>query len=96
MILSGGAAAGGPFASLAEAREAGAVTLDYGLFINTVINFLIVAFAVFMVIRSLNKLKREAEAPPAEPSGKECPYCRSAVPIKATKCAHCTSALEAA
>jgi len=90
------AAAGGTFASLADAQKAGAVTLNYGMFINTVISFLIVAFAVFLLIRGLNKLKREEEAPPEEPTTKECPRCLSTIPIKATRCAHCTSELEAA
>jgi large conductance mechanosensitive channel len=66
------------------------------MFINTVISFLIVAFAVFLLIRGLNKLKREEEAPPEEPTTKECPRCLSTIPIKATRCAHCTSELEAA
>jgi len=90
------AAAGGTFASLADAQKAGAVTLNYGMFINTVISFLIVAFAVFLLIRGLNKLKREEEAPPEEPTTKECPRCLSTIPIKATRCAHCTSEMEAA
>ena len=91
-----GTAAGDTFASLADAQKAGAVTLNYGLFINTVISFVIVAFAVFLLIRGLNKLKREEEAPPEEPTTKECPRCLSTIPIKATRCAHCTSDLEAA
>ena len=95
-IVLKGTAAGDTFASLADAQKAGAVTLNYGLFINTVISFVIVAFAVFLLIRGLNKLKREEEAPPEEPTTKECPRCLSAIPIKATRCAHCTSDLEAA
>lgn len=83
--------AGGSFATLAEAQEAGAVTINYGVFINTIISFLIVAFAMFLVIRTLNKLKREQEAPPAEPTTKECPHCLSEIHIKASRCAHCTS-----
>ena len=83
----------GTFATVAEAQKAGAVTLNYGLFINTVINFVIVAFAIFMLIRGLNKLKREEEAPPEEPTTKECPQCYSTIPIKATRCAYCTSEL---
>ena len=85
---------GGTFATVAEAQKAGAVTLNYGLFINTVINFVIVAFAIFLLIRGLNRLKREEEVPPAEPTTKECPQCYSTVPIKATRCAYCTSELE--
>ena len=83
----------GPFASLADAQAAGAVTVNYGMFVNTVISFGIVAFAIFLLIRSINKLKREEEAPPPEPTTKDCPYCLSSVPIKATRCAFCTSEL---
>jgi large conductance mechanosensitive channel len=86
----------GPYATLANAQAAGAVTLSYGLFVNAVISFLIVAFAVFLLIRGINRLKREEEAPPAAPSEKECPYCFSTIAIKATRCGHCTSVLEAA
>jgi len=83
----------GPYAALADAQAAGAVTLNYGLFINTVISFLIVAFAVFLVIKAINNMKREEEAPPAEPTTKECPYCFSEIAIKATRCPNCTSEL---
>jgi large conductance mechanosensitive channel len=82
-----------PYASLADAQAAGAVTINYGVFINAVVSFLIVAFVVFLLIRSINRLRREEEAPPAEPTTKECPYCLSTIPIKATRCAHCTSEL---
>jgi large conductance mechanosensitive channel len=82
----------GPYLSLAEAQEAGAVTVNYGVFINTIISFLIVAFCVFLLIRQINRMRREEEAP-AEPTTKDCPYCLSAIPIKATRCAHCTSQL---
>ena len=82
---------GGEFASLAEAQEAGAATLNYGIFTNTVLDFIIIAFAIFLVIRAMNKMKRKEEAPPAEPTTKECPQCLSTIPIKATRCAHCTS-----
>jgi large conductance mechanosensitive channel len=95
MVLKEGATAG-PYASLADAKEAGAVTINYGMFINTVISFLIVAFAVFLLIRNINRMKREEEAPPAEPTTKECPHCLSEIPIKATKCGHCTSEVGAA
>jgi large conductance mechanosensitive channel len=83
----------GPYASLADAQAAGAVTISYGVFINSVISFLIVAFVMFLLIRGINRLQREEEAPPAEPTTKECPYCLSAIPIKATRCPQCTSAL---
>jgi len=83
----------GPYASVAAAKAAGAVTLNVGLFINTVINFLIVAFAIFLLIRSINKLKRQEDA---APTTKDCPYCLTSIPIKAIRCAHCTSELKAA
>lgn len=93
LVLKGGSPAG-PYTALADAQAAGAVTLNVGVFVNTVISFLIVAFAVFLVIKALNKAKREQPAPaPAAPTTKECPHCLSQVPLKATKCAHCTSAL---
>lgn len=84
----------GPFATVAEAQKAGAVTINYGIFINTIISFLIVSFAIFIVIKGINKLKREEEAPPEEPSTKDCPRCLSEIPIKATRCAFCTSELQ--
>jgi large conductance mechanosensitive channel len=86
----------GPFATVAEAQKVGAVTINYGMFFNTVISFLIVAFAIFMVIKGLNKLKREEEAPTEEPTTKDCPHCFSVIPIKATRCGFCTSELPAA
>jgi large conductance mechanosensitive channel len=84
----------GPYATVVAAKEAGAVTMNYGNFINTIINFIIVAFAIFILIRNVNRLKRQEEAPPAVPTTKECPYCLSKIPIKATRCAHCTSELK--
>jgi len=93
IILKEGVVAG-PFASLAEAKKAGVVTVSYGVFINTIINFLIIAFVVFLFIRNINKLRRKEEAPPAVPTTKECNYCFSAIPIKATRCPHCTSELK--
>ena len=95
IVLKAGTVAG-PYASLAAAQEAGAVTINYGVFINTVISFLIVAFAVFLLVRHINKLKREEEAPPAEPTTRDCPFCLSTIPIKATRCAHCTSEVASA
>jgi large conductance mechanosensitive channel len=77
------------FATLAEAKKAGAVTFNYGIFINTTINFLIIAFAVFLMIRQINRLQRPAVA--AVPTTKECKYCVSTIPIQATRCPHCTS-----
>jgi len=86
---------GQPYATLEEAQAAGAATINYGLFINTVLDFVIVAFVVFLFVRQVNRMRREEEVPPAEPT-KECPYCLSTVPLKATRCPHCTSELEAA
>ena len=85
----------GPYVSLAAAKEAGAVSINYGFFINTIITFLIVAFAIFLLIRNVNKLVKQQEAPPPVPTTKECPYCLSTIPIKATRCGHCTSELKA-
>ena len=94
IVLKSGAAAAGPYASLAAAQDAGAVTINYGMFINTIISFLIVGFAVFFLVKGINRLKRkEEEAPPAEPDTKECPFCFTMIPIKATRCPHCTSEL---
>jgi large conductance mechanosensitive channel len=85
----------GPYATLAEAKAASAVTLSYGLFINSIVTFLIVAFAVFLLVKQINALKRQEVPPPAAPTTKECPFCLSTVPIKATRCPHCTSELKA-
>ena len=84
----------GPYASVAAAKAAGATTINFGLFVNTIINFVIVAFAIFLVVRNVNKLKRKEEAP--APTTKECPHCLSTIPIKATRCGHCTSDLKSA
>lgn len=80
--------------SLAKAQEHGVPVIAYGQFINVVLDFLIVAFCVFMLVKGINKLKRSEEVKPAAPTEKECPYCLSSVPIKATRCKHCTSHLE--
>jgi large conductance mechanosensitive channel len=77
--------------SLAAAKAAGAPTLNYGLFFNTVLEFLIVAFAVFLVVKQINRLRREPA--PAEPTTKACPHCLTAIPLKATRCPACTSTL---
>jgi len=87
---------GGPYATVAAAKAAGAVTLNYGIFVNTVVNFLIVAFAIFFLIRGMNSMKKKEEAPAAAPTTKECPHCLSTIPVKATRCGHCTSELKAA
>lgn len=92
LVLKEGATAA-PYINLAAAKEAGAVTWNYGIFINAVINFLIVALAIFFLIRGLNRLKRQEKAP-AEVTTKSCPHCLSSIPLKAKRCAHCTSQLE--
>jgi large conductance mechanosensitive channel len=94
VVLKEGATAG-PYASLADAKAAGAVSINYGVFIDTIISFIIIAFAIFIIIRNINKLKRKEEAPPAEPTTKDCPYCFSKIAIKATRCPQCTSELKA-
>ncbi|MFH5830995.1 large-conductance mechanosensitive channel protein MscL [Halalkalibaculum sp. DA3122] len=84
-----------PYATITAAQEAGAVTLNYGVFINTILGFLIVAFAVFVLIRYINKLKRPQETPePVVPSLKKCPFCISDIPVEATRCPHCTSEVD--
>ena len=83
---------GKSYPTVAAAKAAGAPTINYGMFINTVIDFLIVAFAIYLLIVQVNRLKKKPEEAP--PATKECPFCISAVPIKATKCPHCTSNLE--
>ena len=92
--LKEGAKTPGPYATLADAQAAGAVTMNVGLFINSIIAFLIVAFAVFLVVRAANRMK-PAEAA-AAPSTKDCPHCRMAIPVAASRCPHCTSELRAA
>lgn len=84
---------GGEYATAAEAAEAGAATLNYGAFISAIINFLIMAFVIFMIVRSINKVsdKFKKEEPAAAPTTKVCPYCKSEIAIEATKCPHCTS-----
>jgi large conductance mechanosensitive channel len=82
---------GRSFESLADAKKAGAATLNYGLFFNTAIDFLIVGFAIFILARQVNRLKRQA--PAAAPATRECPFCMTDIPVKATRCPHCTSTL---
>ena len=93
-VLKEGATVAAPYASLAEAKKAGAITINYGIFINSVISFLIVAFAVFLLIRSINRLKEKEEAPAAALATKECPFCVSPIALKATRCPNCTSDLK--
>src|SRR5208282_6896530 len=82
---------GTSYATLAEAKAAGAATINYGMFLNTVIDFVIVALVIFLMVRQINRWKKPAPAP--APSTKDCPYCVSAIPIKATRCPNCTSEL---
>lgn len=93
VVLKEGATTLAAGAPLAEAKKAGAVTLNYGVFINFIISFVIVAFSVFLLIRGMNRLKRKEETAPAAPTTKECPHCASSIAIKATRCPHCTSQL---
>jgi large conductance mechanosensitive channel len=94
LLLKAGPKAPPPYASMAEASAAGAVTINYGQFINDVVTFIIVAFAVFMIVRAANRMKPQDAA--AAPATKDCPYCRMAIPVAATRCPHCTTELRAA
>lgn len=93
MVLNRGSAPG-PYTTLADAQAAGAVTINYGIFFNAVISFVIIAFAVFMLIKSINRLKRKEVAPAEEPTTRDCPHCFTTIPIKATRCPQCTSELK--
>jgi large conductance mechanosensitive channel len=87
---------GAEYASLAEAQKAGAATLNYGIFINAIVNFLIIALVIFLVVRAANRLQSLQTKPAAAPTTRDCPHCLSTVPLKATRCAHCTSTLQPA
>ena len=94
VVLKQGTKAAPPYTNLAEAHAAGAVTLNYGQFINNVVSFIIVAFAVFLLVRGMNRLQKRLEhAPDPEATTKECPYCLSTINIKATRCPQCTADL---
>ena len=93
-VLKPGEAAG-PYATLADAQAAGAVTLNWGLFMLSIVSFVIIAFCIFMLIRSLAKMQKAEEEAPADPTTKECPHCFMEIPIKATRCPLCTSQLNA-
>lgn len=82
------------FSSLAEAKAAGAPTMNIGIFINTILDFIIIGFVIFLMVRAINKLKRQP--PPPDPTTKSCPFCLSVIPIKAVRCPHCTSDLSSA
>jgi large conductance mechanosensitive channel len=93
ILLKPGLKAPPPYASLVDAKAAGAVTVNYGNFVNNVVTFLIVAFAVFLIVRVANRLQPEEAA---APTTRDCPYCRMPIPVAATRCPHCTSDLKAA
>lgn len=84
----------GPYLTLEEARAAGAVTINYGVFLLTVVSFLIIALAVFYLVRGINRLRREEQVAPEAPTDRPCPFCTTTIPIKAVRCPHCTSQLE--
>jgi len=89
LVLKAGSVAG-PYGSLADAQAAGAVTLNYGIFVNSIISFVIVGFVVFLVVRQVNRLRKEQS-----PATRDCPHCLTAIPVKATRCGHCTSEVTA-
>ena len=99
ILLKEGVEQPGPYATLADAQAAGAVTLNFGLFFNAILAFLIMAFVMFFVVRGMNRLDRQLddltgeEEAPAEPTTRACPYCLSTIPYLATRCPHCTSEL---
>ncbi len=84
---------GTKYATLADAQAAGAATINYGVFINTIIDFILVALVIFLIIRSINRMKRAPAPAPVAPTTKECPYCFTQIPIPATRCPNCTSEL---
>lgn len=87
---------GTPYASLADAQKAGAATINYGVFINNLLSFLIIAMAVFALVKGYNRLRRQAEEAPPPPDQKECPFCKMTIPLEATRCGHCTSEVASA
>ena len=92
VVLQAGAEPG-PYESLQAAQEAGAVTLNYGLFLNSIVTFLIIAAAIFMLVRTINSIRRKEEGPPPPPTEEKCPHCLMMVPVEATRCRYCTSEL---
>ena len=101
IVLREGAKAAGPYTSLASAKAAGAVSINYGVFINAIVNFIIVALAVFVLVRTINRARQRTEArkeaaAPVTPTTKDCPYCFSKININASRCPNCTSQLQAA
>ncbi len=86
----------GPYPTLEQAQEAGAVVISWGIFVDNVVAFLIVALAMFFVVRAMVRLKRKEEGPPPPPTARDCPHCMMSIPLKATRCGHCTATVEAA
>jgi large conductance mechanosensitive channel len=93
LVFKEGAKAAGPYATLADAQAACAVTINYCVFITRIVSFLVVAFAVFMMVRGMNRMKRSDKETAAAPVTKECPFCASTISIKASRCPNCTSQL---
>ncbi len=93
ILLKEGTKSAGPYSSLTDAQSAGAVTINYGIFLNSVTSFLIVALSTFMVVKSFNRFKKKEEVAAAEPAAKDCPQCFTSIPLKAKRCPHCTSQL---
>ena len=93
LVLKEGVKAPAPYATLADAQAAGAVSINYGLFITKIVSFLIVAFVVFALVRMVGRMRREDKVPEAAPATRECPHCASVIPLKATRCPNCTSQL---
>jgi large conductance mechanosensitive channel len=91
LLLKEGAEVAGPYTTLAAAKEAGAVTLNYGMFFNSVLTFVIVAFAAFLLVKMINRWKREEAVAPADPTTRLCPSCATEIPLAAKRCPHCTS-----
>jgi large conductance mechanosensitive channel len=96
LVLREGATAAAPYATLADARAAGAVTMNYGIFINNIVSFLIVAWAVFLLVRMINRLRREEQVAPAAPTERACPFCFKPISTRAVRCPNCTSQVEPA
>jgi large conductance mechanosensitive channel len=94
LVIKEGTAAAAPYLTIDDAQKAGAVTINYGRFINTIITFLIVAFSIFMMIKGMNVAKKKEIPAPVVPTVKECPHCATSIPIKAAKCPNCTSDLK--
>jgi large conductance mechanosensitive channel len=94
IVIKEGTSVAVPYATLSDAQSAGAVVMSYGVFITNLVSFLIIAFAIFLVVKGINRLQRQPEPVPAAPTTKECPYCKSKIAISAIRCPHCTSELE--